>query len=90
MGGGEKLHQEKLCNASKKHREKYFKKSFYTKHLLDFFLMIFMCQNLSDGHENSSGGVKFFDGCKMAHGGGTNHSRRHSIANNLKGAASEV
>ena len=68
MGGGEKLCHGKLCDASKNHREKYSKESFYVKHLLDFFLMIVMCQNIPYGHENLSGGVRFFDECEMARG----------------------
>ena len=70
MGGGEKLCYEKLRHASENYREKYFEESFCAKHLLDFFSIIAMCQNLSDGHENSSGGVRFFDRYEMVHGRG--------------------
>ena len=57
------------------------------KHLLDFFLMIAMCQNPLDGHKNLSGGMRFFDGCKMARGRGTKNSRSQPIAKYLKGGA---
>ena len=87
IDGREKLCHRKLYDASENHREKYSEESFCAKHLLNFFLMITMCQNLSDGHENSSGGVKFFDGCEMVRGRGTNNSRRQSIAKYLKGGA---
>ena len=90
MVGGEKLLHGKLCDASENHQEKCFEESFCVKHLLDFLLMIVMCQNLLDGFENSSGGVRFFDGCEMVHGGGVNHSRRNPIANYLKGATSKI
>ena len=90
MGDGEKLPHGKLHDASENHREKYFKESFYAKYLLDFFLIIAICQNLLDGFENSSGCVRFSDGCEMVHGGGANHSQRHPVANYLKGAASEI
>ena len=73
MSGGEKLCHGKLCDASENHREKYFEESFCMKHLLDFFPMIVMYQKLSDGHENSSGGMKFSDGCEMARGRGANN-----------------
>ena len=70
MGDGEKLCHGKLCDASENHQEKYSEESFYVKRLLDFFSMIAMCQNLSYGHENLSGGMRFFDRCEMACGGG--------------------
>ena len=57
------------------------------KHLLDFFSMIAMCQKLLDRHENSSGGVRFSDGCEMARGRGAKNSRRQPIAKYLKGGA---
>ena len=70
IGGGEKLCHGKLRDASENHREKYSEESFCAKHLLDFFSMISICQKLSDGHENLSRGVRFFDGCEMARGRG--------------------
>ena len=70
MGDGEKLHHGKLRDASENHREKYSEESFCLKRLLDFFSMITIYQKLSDGHENSSGGMRFFDRCEMACGGG--------------------
>ena len=85
MGGGEKLCHGKLRDALENHREKYSEESFCVKHLLDFFSMIFMCQKLSDGHENLSGGVIFSDGCEMVHGRGAKNSRRQPIAKYLKG-----
>ena len=89
MSGGKKLCHGKLCDASENHREKYSEESFCMKHLLDFFSMIAMCQKLSDRHENSSGGMRFSDGCEMAHGRGVNNSRRQSVAKYLKGGAPE-
>ena len=50
--------------------------------------MIAMYQKLSDGYENSSGGMKFFDGCEMARGRGAKNFRRQPIAKDLKGGAS--
>ena len=76
MGGGEKLLYGKLRDASKNHREKYSEESFCAKHLLNFFLMIAMYQNLPDRYENSSRGMKFFDGCEMARGRDTNNFQR--------------
>ena len=67
MHGGKKLCHTKLRDSSENHREKYFEES-CMKRLLDFFLMIAMCQNLLDGYENSSKGVRFSDGCEMACG----------------------
>ena len=90
MDGGKKIYHGKLCDSSENHREKYSEESFCMNYLLDFFSMISMCLKLSDGHKNSSGGVRFFDGCEMAHGGGMNHSRRHLVANYLEGTASEI
>ena len=87
MGGEKKLCHGKLRDASENHREKYFEESFCMKHLLDFFLMIAMCQKLSDRYENSSGGVRFSDGCEMARGRGAKNSRRQPIAKYLKGGA---
>ena len=84
MGGGKKLCHGKLRDASENHREKYFEESFCMKRLLDFFSMIAMCQKLSDGYENSSGGVRFSDGCEMACGEGARQVWRQSIANYLK------
>ena len=63
---------------------KYFEESFYAKHFLDFFSMIVMYQNILYGHENSSGGVRFSDGCEMARGRGTNNFRRQPVAKYLK------
>ena len=71
MGGGKKLCHAKLCDSSENHWEKYSKESFCMKRLLDFFLMIAMCQKLLYGHENSSKSMRFSDGCKMACGRGT-------------------
>ena len=88
MGGEKKLCHEKLRDTSENHREKYFKESFCMKHLLDFFSMIVMYQKLSGGHENSSRGVKFFDGCEMACGRSAKNSQRQPIAKYLKGGAS--
>ena len=85
MGGGKKLCHAKLRDSSENHREKYSEESFCMKRLLDFFLMIAMCEKLSDRHENSSGGVRFSDGCEMAHGRGTKNSQRQPIAKYLKG-----
>ena len=73
IDGGEKLCHGKLRDASENHREKNSEESFCAKRLLDFFLMVAMCQNLLDGHENSSRGVRFSDGCEMAHGRGANN-----------------
>ena len=85
MGGGKKLCHGKLHDALENHREKYFEESFCAKHLLDFFLMIAMCQKFLDRHENSSGGMRFFDGCEMAHGRSAKKFRRQPIAKYLKG-----
>ena len=74
MGGKKKLCHAKLHDSSKNHREKCFEESFCMKHLLDFFPMIAMYQKFSDRHENSSGGVRFFDGCEMARGRGAKNS----------------
>ena len=49
--------------------------------------MIAMYQNLYDGHENSSRGVRFFDGCEMARGRDANNSRRQPVAKYLRGDA---
>ena len=87
MGGGKKLCHGKLHDSSENHREKYSEDSFCMKHLLDFFLMIAICQKLPDRHENSSGGVRFSDGCEMARGRGAKNSRRQPIAKYLKGGA---
>ena len=85
IGGGKKLCHAKLHDLSENHREKYFEESFCMKHLLDFFSMIAMCQKLSDRHENSSRGMRFFDGCEMVRGRGAINSRRQPITKYLKG-----
>ena len=55
MGGGEKLLHGKLCDALENHQEKYFEESFCTKHLLDFFSMIVMCHEASNGYKKLVG-----------------------------------
>ena len=87
MDGRKKLCHGKLRDSSENHWEKYSEESFCMKHLLDFFPMIVMCQKLSDGYENSSGGVRFSNGCEMARGRGTENSRRQPITKYLKGGA---
>ena len=74
MDGEKKLFHAQLRDSSENHREKYSEESFCMKHLLDFFLMIAMCQKLPDRHENSSGGMRFSDGCEMARGRGAKNS----------------
>ena len=85
MGGGEKLYHGKLHDTLENHREKYFEEFFYVKHLLDFFSMIAMYQNLSNGHENFLGGMRFSDGCDMVRGRGANNFRRQPVAKYLRG-----
>ena len=87
MGGGKKLCHGKQRDSSENHLEKYFEESFCMKHLLDFFLIIVMCQKLLDRHENSSEGMRFSNGCEMARGRGAKNSRRQPIAKYLKGGA---
>ena len=57
MSGGEKMHLRKPRDALEIHREKYFKESFYAKHLSNFFSMIPIRQKVSDRHEILSWGV---------------------------------
>ena len=64
---------------------KIFRRVLLHEASLGFFFMIAMCQNLSDGHENSSGGMIFSDGCEMARGRGANNFRRQPVAKYLKG-----
>ena len=53
---------------------KIFRRVLLHEASLGFFSMIAMCQKLSDGHENSSGGVRFSDGYEMARGRGAKNS----------------
>ena len=90
IGGKKKLCHRKLHDASENHRKKCFEESFCTKHLLNFFSMIVMYQNLSDGHKNLSRGVRFFDGCEMVCGRGANNSRRQPVAKYLRGVRRRI
>ena len=62
MGGQEKLHQEKLHDASEKHQEKYSEESFCVKSLSNFFSILAMCHETLDGHKKLVRGVKNFFG----------------------------
>ena len=71
MDGGEKNMQwEAVRHIEESSRKKYFEESFCAKCLSNFFLMIVMCHEISDGHGKLARGMRNFLGREMVCGGG--------------------